>query len=123
MRASTGMPRFAATAADVTTSAAPPSLMLDAFAAVTVPSFVKAGFRPGILSSCAFFGPSSSSTMTGSPFRCGTGTPTISALNFPAFWAWIARSKLARANASCCSRVNSYFFATASPHVPMWTLS
>ena len=123
IRASTGMPCRLAASADVTTSAAAPSLMLEAFAAVTVPSLENAGLSFDILSSCALPGPSSFSTTTGSPLRDGTDTGTISALNFPAFWAWIARSKLRLAKASCSSRVKPYLAAHASPQLPMWTLS
>jgi hypothetical protein len=52
-------PRRAAVDSRISTSAAAPSEMLDDVAAVIVPSFLNAGFRPGILSSLALNGCSS----------------------------------------------------------------
>ncbi|SAK98498.1 hypothetical protein AWB75_07199 [Caballeronia catudaia] len=46
MRASGVRPSASAFFADITTTAAAPSLRPDAFAAVTVPSFENAGLRP-----------------------------------------------------------------------------
>ncbi|SAK85626.1 hypothetical protein AWB82_05808 [Caballeronia glebae] len=46
MRASGVSPSASAFFADITTTAAAPSLRPDAFAAVTVPSFENAGFSP-----------------------------------------------------------------------------
>ncbi len=80
-----------ATSAEVTSSAAAPSLIVEAFAAVTVPSFEKAGRRPAILSSFTREGSSSLSTSSGSPRRWGTSTGTISSLKRPSFWAAWAR--------------------------------
>jgi len=71
-------------------TAAAPSLIVDALAAVTVPSFLKTGFNPGILSKKTFLY-SSSWLITTSPFRVETVTGTISSLNFPASQAAAAR--------------------------------
>ena len=51
MRAKGFSPRFRASSAVISTRAAAPSLRPDALAAVTVPSLVKAGLRPEMLSS------------------------------------------------------------------------
>ena len=68
----------------VTTSAAAPSLMPDALPAVTVPSFLNAGFSAASFSAVVpARGYSSVSTRSGSPFFCGTSTGTISALKLP----------------------------------------
>src|SRR6478672_11018236 len=72
-------------------TAAPPSLIDEALAAVTEPSFLNTGLRFGILSGLAFFGPSSSLTTVDSPFLPAMVTGTISALNRPCCWAAIAR--------------------------------
>src|SRR3546814_1119833 len=50
IRPSTGAPRFAASSADISTSAPAPSLIPLALPAVTVPSFLKAGRRAAIAS-------------------------------------------------------------------------
>ncbi len=59
MRAIGLTPSRAAVDSRISTSAAAPSEMLDDVAAVIVPSFLNAGFRPGILSSLALNGCSS----------------------------------------------------------------
>ena len=76
----------------ITTNAAAPSLIVEAFAAVTVPSLVKAGFKLLTLSNFTLVYSSSFDTITGSPFRCGTATGTISLSNFPACQALALRS-------------------------------
>ena len=66
MRAIGLQPSLAAVDSRISTSAAAPSEMLEALAAVIVPSFLNAGFRPGILSSLALKG-CSSNLITVSP--------------------------------------------------------
>ena len=74
----------------IKTSAAAPSFMVDAFAAVTLPSFRKALFNSGILSNFTLKGSSSVLSITGSPFRWGMATGIISSLNFPSLMAhWL----------------------------------
>ena len=80
--------------------------MLEAFAAVTVPSFLKAGFSDEILSGFASLGPSSSSTTVLLPFLSAISTGAISALNAPAACAFWARMVLSRAYSSCAPREN-----------------
>jgi hypothetical protein len=75
----------------MTTKAAAPSLIEDAFPAVTLPSFLKAGFKLGSLSKFTRFGSSSSSIHCSGAFRCDTGTETISRLNSPRCCALSAR--------------------------------
>jgi len=55
--------------ADISINAAPPSLIVEAFAAVTVPSLEKAGLSDGIFSKKTFLNSSSSEKIIGSPFR------------------------------------------------------
>ncbi len=64
--------------------AAAPSFIVEALAAVTVPSFVKTGFKAGILSNLTFVYSSSLAITIGSPRRCGTSTGTTSVSNLPA---------------------------------------
>ena len=66
------------------TNAAAPSLIVEALAAVTVPSFVKTGAKDGILSNFTLEYSSSFETIIASPLLCGTSTGTISASNLPA---------------------------------------
>ena len=92
MRASGGVPIFFALSAVVTIMAAAPSLMPDALPAVTVPSFLNAGFSAASFSAVVpARGYSSVSTRSGSPFLCGTSTGTISALKLPSWIACAAR--------------------------------
>ncbi len=82
--------RFTA-APDITTTAEAPSFSPGAFAAVTVPSFWKAGRslpRDSRVESAR--GRSSTQKHLGSPFFCGTSTGTISSANLPSFWAFTA---------------------------------
>jgi hypothetical protein len=76
MRAIGVRPSSLAVDSRIMTSAAAPSLIDDDEAAVTVPSFLKAGRSDGILSTLAFSGPSSFS-MTVSPRRLATVTGAI----------------------------------------------
>jgi hypothetical protein len=62
-------------------------LIVEAFAAVTVPSLVNAGFKLGILSKFTFENSSSLLIIIGSPFLCGTETGITSLLNLPEFHA------------------------------------
>src|SRR4029453_3862163 len=81
-------PNFSARSADITRTAAPPSLMPEALAAVTEPSLANAGFKPetesGVVPALMN---SSAANATGSPLRWGIITGTISSLNLPAFCA------------------------------------
>src|SRR3954468_6947944 len=56
MRPSTVLPSALARSALIRTSAAAPSLMEEALAAVTVPSFLNPGLRPGVFFGRGFFG-------------------------------------------------------------------
>ena len=105
MRAIGMQPSFFAVDSRINTSAAAPSLIDDDDAAVMVPSFLKAAFSVGILSSRAFSGPSSLS-MTTSPLRPDTVTGAISHANEPSAVAACARVTDAVAKASCSARVN-----------------
>jgi hypothetical protein len=119
IRASGVLPRFCASLALIRTSAAAPSLMPEALAAVTVPSLAKAGRRPETFSSVVpCLGYSSASTTT-SPLRDLTVTGTISSLNLPAFCAASALFCDATANSSCWARVICHCRATFSAVLPM----
>ncbi len=90
--------------------------MPDAFPAVIVPVGFTTGFNFASASSVVSGrGCSSLSTETGSPFFCGTGTPTISSAMRPSRIAALARWWLRRANASWSSREILYSSATFSP--------
>jgi hypothetical protein len=66
----------------INTNAEAPSFNVDAFAAVTVPSFLKTGFKAGILSNLtALYSSSSATTVT--PALPSISTGTISFLNRP----------------------------------------
>ena len=110
--------RFARSAL-ISTTAAAPSLIDDELAAVTVPSFLKAGLREAIFSGRASLGPSSSSTTVLLPFLSTSSTGAISALNAPSFCARCARWVLSRAYSSCALRENWKSAAHFSPHMPM----
>ncbi|MNR10351.1 hypothetical protein D3C85_1265990 [compost metagenome] len=81
------MPSAFALSALIKTKAAAPSFRVEAFAAVTVPSFLKTGFSAGILSNLTAVGSSSVSIKVISPLRSLTSTATISLANFPAVCA------------------------------------
>ncbi len=82
-----------------------PSEICEADAAVIVPSGVKAGRSPPSASAVVSGRmPSSASKMTGSPRRCGTGTPTISLASRPSLAAAAARWWERAANSSCSAR-------------------
>ena len=63
--------------------------------------------------------PSSSVTVSVSPLRCETGTPTISAANRPFLAAAAARWWDMAANSSCCSRVMPSWRPLRSVDSPM----
>ncbi|OQC05492.1 MAG: hypothetical protein BWX79_02280 [Alphaproteobacteria bacterium ADurb.Bin100] len=106
MRAKGFRPRAAAFFALITTTAAAPSLMPDALPAVTDPALSKAGRRPASASAFVFLLMNSSAlNRMGSPFFWAIDTVTISSLNLPAACAAAALVWLARARASCISRV------------------
>jgi hypothetical protein len=66
--------------------------MPDALPAVTVPSFLNAGFRAASVSTVVpARGYWSRSTTSGGPFFCGMLTGTISRANQPSACAWAAR--------------------------------
>ncbi|MNH41044.1 hypothetical protein D3C72_1900880 [compost metagenome] len=89
--------------------------------AVTLPSFLKAGFSLARDSAVVpARGPSSVSKATGSPLRCGIRIGVISSLKRPASMAAAAFCWEAAAKASCCSRVRPYFATRFSAVTPMW---
>ncbi|MCY1185997.1 hypothetical protein D9M73_268250 [compost metagenome] len=89
--------------------------------AVTLPSFLNAGFS---LASESAVVPartcSSVSKATGSPLRCGISTGVISALKRPASMASAALRCDSAAKVSCCSRLRPYFSTRFSAVMPMW---
>ena len=114
------MPRFSASSAVISTTAAAPSFSPLALPAVTVPSLEKAGRSFCIASMVAPSRMYSSLSTTMSPLRVLTVKGAISSSNRPAFCAASALFWLARANSSCCSRVIWNCLATFSAVVPMW---
>ncbi|KAG1524324.1 hypothetical protein G6F50_018541 [Rhizopus delemar] len=84
------MPRAAASSSVSRTTAAAPAEMLEELAAVTLPSFLKAGRRGGILAMSERPVCSSVATST-SPLRVATFTATISSANAPLACAACAR--------------------------------
>ena len=96
MRATGFRPFSAAVLARVRTRAAAPSLMLEALAAVMVPSLLKAGRSVGILEGSPFSGCSSLS-MVSVPLRVLISTAVISRSNQPERWAVWARVRLVTA--------------------------
>jgi hypothetical protein len=102
----------------ISTSAAAPSEMLLALAAVMVPSFLNAGLRPGILSSLALKGCSSNLTTVSPPGRASV-TGAISQSKLPSSLACLARVVEAMANWSCASRVKPYLSTHCSANTPI----
>src|SRR5271165_4553813 len=100
------------------TSADAPSEILEELAAVTVPSFLNAGLRVGILATSRVKGVSSLSTTT-SPLRVLVVTGAISAVKSPLLVAASARRTDSAAKSSCALRVKSYFSEVASAKQPM----
>ncbi|MNV62810.1 hypothetical protein D3C71_1553740 [compost metagenome] len=121
MRASGVRPRALALAADITTTAAAPSLRPEALPAVTEPALSNAGRSPARASALVLrLMYSSAANFTGSPLRWGMSTATISASNLPASCAAAAFCWLASASASCASRLTLFCLATFSAVMPMW---
>ena len=118
LRATGFEPSRTAVDSRISTSAAAPSEMLDEVAAVIVPSFLKAGFRPGILSSLALKG-CSSNLITVSPDLPGIVTGAISQAKLPSSFAFFERSVDAIANWSIASRVKLYFATHCSANTPI----
>ena len=85
-------PSWAAFSSDIRTSAAAPSLRVEALAAVTVPSLVKAGRSELTLSRMRLLYSSSWATCTTLPLRSLTSTGTTSRSNLPAAHAAALRS-------------------------------
>ena len=90
MAASGVRPRLSASDSRINTSAAAPSEIELELAAVTVPSFAKAGLSVGIFAASAVSGCSSCTTST-APFRPGALTATISGAKLPSSTAFFAR--------------------------------
>ena len=95
--------------------------MLLALAAVMVPSFLNAGFRPGILSSLALNGCSSNLTTVPalSPGLPAMVTGAISQSKLPSSLAALARVVEVMAYWSCASRLNWYLSTHCSANTPM----
>ena len=93
-------------------------MMLDEVAAVIAPSFLNAGFSPGILSSLALNGCSSNLTSV-SPLLPGSATGAISQSKLPSSLAFFARSVEEIAKRSIASRVNWYCLAVSSAKEPI----
>ena len=119
IRASGVSPRFCASAAVIKITTAAPSLMPDALAAVTVPSFIKAERSLVTLSKVTPFLIYSSSLTITSPLRPAIVTAQISSLNLPAICAASALFCEATAKASCSARVICHLVATFSAVFPM----
>ena len=105
--------------ASTTSRADAPSLIPDAFPAVTVPPSRNAGrsfARPSAVASGR--GCSSRATRTGSPFRWGIGTGTSWASKRPSSMAAAVRRWLSRAKASWRSRDTCHSSATHSAVSP-----
>src|SRR5690348_7368442 len=113
------IPRFFASSALISTSAAAPSLMPEALPAVTEPSLLKAGRSLASVSAVVPWRGNSSVSTTTSPLRVFTVTGTISSLKRPRFCAASALFCDEAAKASCSARVIWYFCATFSAVLPM----
>jgi hypothetical protein len=111
-------PRRSAVERRISSSAAAPSEIELALAAVTVPSLRNAGFSVGILSGDALAG-CSSPAITTSPFLPATVTGAISQANVPSLLAASARDSDTSAKASCASRVKPYLSAHCSANTPI----
>ena len=85
---------------------------------MTLPSFLNAGFRVGILAMSDLPGCSSLAYST-SPLRVATLTGTISPSKAPAAWAAWARLTDSMAKLSWSSRLKPYLATVASANTPM----
>ena len=104
----------------ITTTQAAPSLIPEELAAVTIPSFLKAGRNLEMLSAVVpGRGPSSVSTTTVF-FLSLTSTGTISSLNLPASIAAVAFCCELAENSSNSSLVKCHCSATFSAVIPIW---
>jgi len=123
IRTSGSSPRAFALAADIITSAAPASFTPGAFPAVTVPSFLNAGFRARNVSTLVSsrIDSSRSNSVGACPFfLAGISTGTTCDLKRHSLHASAAFWCDCTAYASCSSRVMLYFSATFSAVCPMW---
>src|SRR5438874_713473 len=102
--ASGSRPSSSAFFADIMATTAAPSFRPDALPAVTVPSLLKAGFRPLSDSTVVPCLMNSSLSNTVGPFFDAISMGTISPLNLPAFCAASAFCCEAAANSSCSRR-------------------
>ncbi len=118
MRAIGATPSRLAVDSRISTSAAAPSEMLLALAAVMVPSFLNAGLSPRSLSSLALKG-CSSWRITVSPLGPLSVTGAISQAKLPSSLAALARVVEAIAKSSCCSRVKPNCSTQASAKTPI----
>ena len=107
-----------ALSSELTNSAAAPSEIEEELAAVTVPSFLNAGFKFGIFSGCAFLG-CSSSLMVMSPFLVLMVTGEIYLSKAFFFCADRALFNEPMAYSSCCSLVNWNNSAVSSAYAPI----
>ena len=100
--------------------AAAPSFNPDAFPAVTVPSFLKAGFKLLNVSIVVeALANSSVEKRIGSFFFCGMETVVISPSKKPFCFAFAAFSCDQQANRSCASRSIPYFSTRFSAVIPI----
>ncbi|SOY70713.1 hypothetical protein CBM2631_B50092 [Cupriavidus taiwanensis] len=97
-------PRLSAIEAFVSTNAAATSEIELELAAVTVPSFLKAGFSDAILSTFALSGCSSSATVGVAPFLSTIDIEAVSHAKLPSRIADWARCVESTAHPSCASR-------------------
>ncbi|MNC47883.1 hypothetical protein D3C75_969700 [compost metagenome] len=111
-------PRLSASERRISTSAAAPSEIELALAAVTVPPSRNAGLSCAILSRRALGG-CSSSLMTRFSLPSVTSTGTISAAKRPLLIASCARVSEAMANWSWASRLKALAWAQSSAKVPI----
>ncbi|MDT4843904.1 hypothetical protein FQZ97_778430 [compost metagenome] len=108
-------------AALISSTAAAPSLRVEALPAVTLPSFLNAGFSLARDSAVVPARTCSSvSKASGSPLRCGIRIGVISSLKRPASMAAAALRWDSAAKASCSSRLRPYFSTRFSAVMPMW---
>ena len=110
-----GRPLARAYSSVVTSTAAAPSVSGEEVPAVTVPSAVKAGFRPD--SPSAVVPGRMQPSLSTRP--AGVWMPTISSAMRPAAWASAALAWEATASASCSAREMAYLRATFSAVMPI----
>ena len=114
-------PSSSAFDADITITTAAPSLIPEAFPAVTLPSFENAGLSLDRVSAVVPARGNSSLLKTiGSDLRCGISTEMISPANTSLFSAASASCWDLAANSSCIWREIENFSAMFSAVVPIW---